>query len=738
MAEGRPMSSNKLNPTSSASGNTEDLLFEIGLEELPPKNLGGFANTFGQNLEKALNNANLAFSAVETFVAPRRLAGIIRNLQRTQPEQTVVKRGPSKEAAFDKEGKPTQAALGFAKSCQTSIENMRFQETDKGSFLIFEQKIPGQDTPGLIPNLIQEVLQNLPLPKRMRWGDSSDVFVRPVHWLVLLFGNQVIPAKYFGIETSNASRGHRFHHPKDIVLSTANDYESLLQSKGKVIAHPEKRKQLIQEKLIETAGQLGAGAHAIIDPELLDQVGGLVEWPVVLLGKFEDSFLSLPKEVLISAMQVHQKCFPIVDDKNALLSHFLIVSNIESSNPKTVIEGNERVMQARLHDAAFYYKEDQKISLEERQVGLKQVVFQQGLGTLWDKAQRISSLAGEIAKQTGMSESMVKDCKQVSGLCKTDLLTQMVSEFPELQGVMGKHYYLNPQKNTLSTNSEQYQNLKQIAEAIEEHYHPRFAEDSLPNSLVGAVIAIADRIDSLVGLFGLGKIPTGDKDPYAQRRQALAVLRILIEEERWTALQSLDLERLFEKAHENYRETESYKKFPPVSQLSETLMDFFYERLRAWYHEKGIPARSFDAVLAKRPNKPHDFNQRLLAVTAFQTLPEAESLSAANKRVRNILEKNSTALSEKALRMDPALLKEEAEKKLAHILQEKEAEIKPLIQAGSYTEALKILASLKEPIDGFFDHVMVMVEDVPLRNNRIALLERLRALFLEIADISVL
>ncbi len=727
---------------------TKDLLIEIGVEELPPKNLDTFARTFGEHLEKAFKNANLAFSNINTFIAPRRLAAIVKDLVCTQPEQILLKRGPAKAAAFDSQGKPTQAALGFAISCQTTIENVGIQETEKGSFLIFQQTLKGQKSEDLIPNIVQDVLHHLPLAKKMRWGDSSTFFVRPVHWVVLLFGDQVIPAEIFGIKTSDSTIGHRFHHPEGIALTAAKDYEAELFTKGKVIADYKKRRQYVEEKLIEVAAKLKEKSKALIDSDLLDQVTGLVEWPVVLVGQLDADFLALPKEVLISSMQVHQKCFPVINDKNELLPYFLVVSNIESIDPKTVIQGNECVMHARLHDATFYYQEDKKISLESRQEGLKQVVFQHGLGSLWDKAQRIAQLACIINKQMQGSESNEKIYMRLAGLCKSDLLTQMVMEFPELQGVMGRYYYLDQYQNQNSDkikNSESSYLHTDIAKAIEEHYHPRFAQDTLPDSLFGAVIAIADRLDTLVALFGLGKRPTGDKDPFALRRQAMAVLRIIIEEERFEGLQHLDLQSLFTAARENYKTTESYSKLLPSAELNKSLLDFFYERLRAWYYEQGIPARVFDAVLAVgQSGKPKDFHHRLLAVTAFQKLPEAESLGAANKRVRNILEKSAESLMKNVpalaigVSFDIHLLKEDAEKKLAKILQEKEAELEPLIEASHYAEALKSLAELKVPVDNFFDNVMVMVEDLALRNNRLALLMRLRNLFLEIADISVL
>lgn len=739
---------------------TRDLLIEIGVEELPPNNLQDFADLFGQNLDKAFKNAHLTFSSpIETFVAPRRLAAILRDLVNIQPEQTILKRGPGKAQAFDSQGKPTQAALGFAASCQTSIENITVQETEKGSFLVFEQKLKGQKSEDLIPQIIQDVLHNLPLTKRMRWGDSPEIFVRPIHWVTLLFGDTEITSEFFGIESRGATRGHRFHHPEAIPLKTPSEYEEQLKQ-GKVIASYHKRLDTIKAKLQEAIEKLNeekplpevnkgvftyAKAEARTEGDLLDQVTGLVEWPVVLMGKFNREFLELPKEVLISSMEVHQKCFPVLSEKSKkLLPYFLIVSNIESTDPETVIRGNERVMHARLHDAAFLYREDLKIRLEERRENLKNIIFQHGLGSLWDKSQRIAKLGELIANQIGFSKTF--EVKRVAELCKADLSTQMVLEFPELQGVMGRDYYRSQLQTNQDNVAETHGDPDGIGDAIEGHYHPRYAKDSLPGTELGSIIAIADRLDSLVGLFALGKRPTGDKDPFAQRRQAFAILRIIIESDRFPELQQIDLLKLIHKAYDIYAgDKEKYSKLLPAEEVSKTLFDFFFERLRAWYHEQGFSARAFDAVLAAKQSKvakqsadPFDFHKRLQAVIEFQKLPEAESLSAANKRVRNILEKTleeHEVSSRDNILVNDKMLLEEAEKVLAIKLQEKKKEI-DTYRTDQYKDALLSLATLKEPIDKFFDHVMVMVEDKTLRENRLNLLRQLRALFLSIADIS--
>jgi glycyl-tRNA synthetase beta chain len=692
----------------------KDLLIEIGTEELPPKSLQPLSQAFVDNLSKGFQGVSLAFDSMESFATPQRLAVRINGLSVQQPEQRLLKKGPAKTAAFDDNGNPTQAALGFAAACQTTIGSLHTQDTDKGSFLVFEQMVAGQPAESLISNIVSESLMTLPLPKRMRWGAREDSFIRPIHWVVLIFGDllesQIIPIELFGIQSGNTTRGHRFHHSGDITVSSPKKYEALLETTGKVIADFNKRKKIIHDQLEKAP--LTFKAKAFIDPILLDQVTGLVEWPVILMGKFDPRFLELPQEALISAMQVHQKCFPILDTDGKLLPKFLIVSNIESTHPDTVIQGNERVMHARLADAEFYYRIDKEIPLAERHENLKKVVFQHGLGSLWDKSNRINRLAIRMSETIKVSPT---DCSRAALLCKTDLLTQMVGEFPELQGIMG-HYYAR-----LDGESET------VANAIEEHYHPRFAQDTLPQSLLGSVIALADRIDTLVGLFGVGKRPTGEKDPFALRRQAMGILRIIIENHL-----NVDLNVVFTQSRETYGDY-----LPADAPIIHPLLDFCFDRLRAWYQEQGMSARVFEAVLAKRPTNPLDFNQRILAVTHFQTLAEAESLSAANKRVGNILTKSNLSISADAV-FKTELSQETEEKELNLALINQEKIVKPLLETGNYTEALKSLSTLKKPIDLFFDKVMVMVEDSSLRNNRLTLLNRLRALFLEIADISIL
>jgi len=703
------MTKDTMHKTDTVKTATADLLIEIGCEELPPLALKGISNNFKDLIEAGLNRAMLSFEGAHCFASPRRIAVLVSKLSLKQPQTTQNKRGPKVEAAFDSENNPTPVALGFAKGCGVSVKDLQILDTPQGRHLIFESVNPGFDTATLIPNIIKDALHSLPLAKRMRWGNLEESFSRPVHWVVILFGDKPLAATFFGIESEAKTQGHRFMAPAAISLKVPAEYEEVLFKKGKVIADFSKRREHIIKAIdaLATSHQL----TPILDETLLEENTNLVEWPVVLLGSFDSKFLTLPKEVLMASMTFHQKCFPSLDQNKALSSHFFIISNIEASNPKEILLGNERVMHARLQDAAFHYGVDKEQSLEDRQEDLKKIIFQKQLGTLWDKTLRIAKLAEFIAKTIGGD---AKATTRAALLCKTDLLTQMVGEFPELQGVMG-YYYAKLHKEPES-----------VALAIKEHYYPRFSADSLPETKEGAVLAIADRLDTLVGLFAIGKEPTGESDPFGLRRQAFALLRILIE-----GKLSLDLKEAIHFAHTLYGALISKEAI-----FEEKLLDFCFERLRAWYHDQTISARVFDAVLAKRPTNPLDFHQRLQAVQTFIGLPEAESLSMANKRVKNILTKSEIVGASTPI--NPALFEKPAEKTLFSALHSKETEIKPLIKKGAYTEALKQLTALKEPIDTFFDEVMVMVEDPLLKNNRIALLSQLRSLFLEIADLSLL
>lgn len=723
----------------------KDLLIELGTEELPAKGLETLSEAFVQRVSACLEKAGLVYSNLQGFVTPRRLAVLVSQLSPFQPDRTSTKRGPAKAQAYDDKGEPTEVLMRFAKACNVSPDKLTVQETPKGAWLVFEQKERGKTSAELMPTLVEEAIRTLPLPKRMRWGTSGDeFFIRPVHWVVLMLGDQLIPAQYFGIKSETSTRGHRFLSPAPIQLLNPTDYENSLNHPGMVIADFRKRKESIRQQMSKVIDDLSAQtakpAKIVLDEELLNEVTGLVEWPVVLLGSISAEFLELPREVLITTLQTHQKCFALQDNndshdisglhdqkgfqtkndlqknlqnnlqnKNAkLLPNFLIISNINSIDPNCVIHGNECVVHARLADAAFYYKVDQETTLVSRREKLKQVVFQQGLGSLWDKTERIRKLSQIIAAAITADQTITM---RGAELCKSDLLTNMVLEFPELQGVMGKYYALHDKEPS------------GVAEAIQEHYHPRFAQDVLPVTLEGICLALADRIDSLVGIFGIGKRPSGEKDPYALRRQAFAVLRIMIEKDL-----PLDLLELFIKS------ADIYGKLLPNHNFIQELLDFCFERLRTWVQEQDITVRMFNAVLERRPTSPYDFYQRLLAVYGFSFMPESKSLAEANKRVRNILSKTTVPTAE----LDIKLLKEDAEKDLMMVLIAKEEEIAPLMAQKKYKQALTALASLKEPVDTFFDKVMVMVDDPVLRDNRLKLLQRLRNLFLKIADISEL
>ena len=689
---------------------TKPLLIEIGTEELPPKDLLALSNSFTEIFSDLLKQEQLIFDNIETFATPRRLALRVNSLVTQQPARTTYRKGPAKEIAYDNSGAPTQAALGFAKSCGVSLATLKLEDTSKGSFLYFEENIPGKETTELIPELLEKALSQLPIPKRMRWSNYKYNFVRPVHWVLLLFDNEVISANIFGKSASTNSYGHRFHNNNAIEILAADDYETTLEQQGTIIPNFDKRKEMIREEAIKLATSCNGKVY--IEEELLNEVTGLVEYPVPLLGSFEESLLAVPKEALISSMQTHQRCFPVTDDAGKLLTKFILVSNIKSTNPYKIIRGNELVVGARLKDAAFLFELDQKKPFINNLEKLKSVVFQEQLGSLYDKILRIEKLSAYIAEKIG---AHVTHTTQAAKLCKLDLVSHMVYEFPELQGIMGYYY------------AQHDGEPEAVASAISDHYRPKFAQDNLPLSLPGVCVAIADRVDSLVGLFAVNIMPTSDKDPFGLRRQALAILRILIEKDL-----SLDLHELLNESYSNYN-----NKINNKGSITR-LMDFFFDRLKFWYINAGGTAKTFEAVLAKKPTCPLDFYKRLKAVQDFQELPEAESLASANKRVQNLLTQASTETNLNFADVDEALLTEAAEQKLFQLLQNKTQEITPLLKKAEYTHILRLLASLKEPIDNFFNDVMVMVEDQNIKNNRLTLLQQLRLLFLEVADISLL
>ncbi len=684
---------------------SKDLLIEIGTEELPPKALKKLSQAFLLGVKNGLEKAELTTGDITPFASPRRLALLVRNLAEQTPHKIIERRGPALQAAYGEDGCPTQAATGFARSCGVEVEDLDKLETDKGSWLRYKTEQPGQATTELIPQLVSAALEALPIPKRMRWGDLEAQFVRPVHWLVLLFGDTVIDAELLSVRAGRTSYGHRFHHPEAIEIPVPSEYEVLLESEGKVIADFERRATTVRAQVESLAMELKG--QAVIDPALLEEVTAMVEWPVAVAGQFEERFLAVPQEALISTMAANQKYFHLVDQQHKLMPYFITISNIESRNEARVREGNERVIRPRFADAEFFWNQDRKQRLDTRLEQLKSVVFQQQLGTLFDKTQRVAQLAASIATQLGADKQQAVRAAELS---KCDLLTEMVGEFPNLQGVMGRYY------------AQHDGEVAAVADAIDQHYRPRFSGDVLPQGPVSQAVALADRLDTLLGIFAIGQLPTGDKDPYALRRAALGVLRIMIENNL-----DLDLHQLLSLAAHHYDAVVKADK------AVDAVMDFILDRLRAYYQEQGIRLDVLDAVTALKPVRPVDINRRIQAVNVFRQLPEAESLAAANKRSGNILKKIEGTLP---ATINPELLTETAEQNLYKALTRLTDQVRPMLADGNYEPALQQLADLRQPVDLFFDDVMVMVDDTQLRDNRIALLNRLHGLFLEVADIS--
>jgi len=682
-----------------------DLLVEVGTEELPPKALLRLRDAFNHSLCKLLDENHLPHGDSHAYASPRRLALVIEDVALTQPDREVVKRGPALKAAFDEEGNPTKPAQGFARSCGVSVDELEQLETDKGTCLGLRSVEKGQIAAAVLPGLIEQALKGLPAPKRMRWGSSDIEFVRPLHWIVLLHGKQPVTANILGIETGRHSRGHRFHHNENIAISEPAAYVDALEKSGQVMVDVEQRRESIRAQVIEAGEAIGGTAY--IEDGLLDEVTALVEWPVAITGGFDRRFLEVPAEALISSMQDHQKYFPVKDSNGQLMPNFITVANIASQDPDQVQAGNERVIRPRLDDAAFFWEQDRKQSLESLGSRLDSVTFQQKLGSLGDKQKRIAVTAAAIAKTLGEDDTHTI---RAASLCKCDLLTSMVKEFPELQGIMGRYYATHDGEDAA------------VARAMEEQYQPRFSGDDLPTSVTGQALAIADRLDTLTGIFVLGKPPTGDKDPFGLRRAALGVLRIMIEQQL-----DLDLRALIDTSAATFPSELNAEK------ISADLFAFMMDRLRAYYLEGVYSPDEFEAVLARQPARPLDFDQRMSAVHAFRMLPESASLAAANKRIRNILRKAETEIPN-TYKND--LLQDPAEQKLAAEISALETKAGPLFEQRDYTGALCELAALQAPVDAFFDDVMVMADDAALRDNRLALLQVLSELFLRVADIS--
>ena len=708
---------------------TASLLVEIGTEELPPKTLRGLSEEFTRVLCAGLEAERLAFGEATSYATPRRLAVHVEAVSRTQPGRAVERRGPRLDIAFDAEGNPTLAALGFARSCGVDVTELEPLETGKGTWLAWRSTRAGEQADALIPGIVATALGRLALPRRMRWSDRNFEFIRPVHWVVLLFGDSAIEAEILGARTGRTTRGHRFHHPEAIALQRPADYSGALRDPGHVIADFGARIEIIRTQAREAAAR--AGGQPETDEALLEEVAALVEWPVALLGNFDPEFLALPDSVLRSTMKGHQRYFPVTNSRGRLLPHFVAVANIESRKPDTVREGNERVIRPRLRDAEFFFREDLKTPLAGRRDELRKIVFQEGLGTLHDKSERVSRLAGRIAKEMGLPERSVDYARHAGLLCKCDLVTEVVGEFPELQGIIGSEYARRGDEPEPEA----------VAAALAELYRPGFAGDVLPATPVGRALAVADRLDTLVGMFDIGQAPSGDRDPFGLRRAALGVLRILVEGEL-----GLDLEVLLAAAVEVYALVpETFVPITPLQARGTTgvanedtptrVGEFLAERLRTYFADQGVPATVFAAVHARRPTRPLDFAKRVHAVDAFRRLPEAESLAAANKRIANILRQ---AGDTPAVHVDEALLSDRAERELNGRLGTLGPRVEAHLKAGDYGAAMQLLATLRDSVDAFFDSVLVMTGNEAVRANRLALLGEIRARFLETADISLL
>jgi glycyl-tRNA synthetase beta chain len=686
---------------------TRDLLFELGTEELPPKSLPVLSRALQAGVEAGLEKAGLAHGGIIPYATPRRLALYIKDLAAAQPDQTVERRGPALNAAYGPDGAPSKALEGFLKSCGATVEQLTTLKTDKGEWVGFSQEVKGGRTADLIPEILRQALAALPIAKRMRWGSGSAEFVRPVHWIVLLFGDEVIETQLLDVPAGRLTYGHRFHHPAALTINSPGEYANKLLNEASVIADFEARKLKIAESAQQTAASVGGKAH--IEADLLDEVTALVEWPVPVLGGFDARYLALPPEVLITTMQANQKYFPVKDKQGGLLPYFITFSNLASHTLDTVRAGNERVVRPRLSDAEFFWNQDRKRTLESRVPELAQITFQKTLGSVLDKTRRVQRLAVAIAERMETESAFAE---RAALLAKADLLTQMVGEFPELQGIMGRYYALAEGEP------------EDIAAAIEEQYLPKVSGGALPESEPGRILALAEKIDTLTGIFSAGLIPTGDKDPYALRRAALGMIRILVE----TGL-DLDLPDLLDFALGQF--THGFD----ATAVRNGVYEFVLERLRGYFLERDFRHDEFEAVLAVRPAKLPDFERRLKAVREFRRLAAAESLAAANKRIRNILRR---AEEDIVANVDDHALAETREKNLLEAARRAKEDILPLLHERDYTAALLRLSQLRETVDAFFDGVMVMVDDADLRRNRLGLLSIVEGLFLNIADISKL
>ena len=690
------------------------LLIELGTEELPPKTLKKLSDSFTREILSGLLEAELISKSgadeASPFASPRRLALSVSDVITAQPDQTIERRGPAVQAAFKADGEATPAAMGFAKSCGVTVAELDRLKTDKGEWLSYNIEETGKSLSELLPAIIDQAIKRLPIAKRMRWGNGTAEFVRPVKWLIVMHGDTVLPTTVLGIESGNTTRGHRFHSDGEITIESADQYEQSLLEQGHVLADFNKRQTMILEQVNTAAALVGGVVED--DQALLDEVTGLVEYPSAIIGSFNEDFLKVPQECLISSMRDHQKYFHVVDNDGTLQPHFITLSNIQSKNPEQVKHGNEKVLRARLADAQFFWETDQKTKLADRVELLSKVLFHAKLGSVLEKTKRIESLAGRLAsKMNGDSTSAMRG----AFLAKADLVSDMVGEFDELQGIMG-HYY-----------AEREGEPDVVGECIEQHYWPKFAGDQLPVSIEAQAVALADKLDSLVGIYAAGEVPTGDKDPYALRRAALSILRILIEKQH-----KFDLSDLVSESASVYSSEQSIEI---DNETQKSIVAFIRGRLTALYQSQNIATTIINSVMACEPQSPLDFDHRVKAVNAFSQVAEAKDLAAANKRISNILKKQESAVSQN---VDQSKLSEAGEKDLFNAIESIQTECVALFDAGDYQQGLAKLASLRTPVDDFFEQVMVMSDNESKKNNRLALLKRMQSLFLRVADIALL
>lgn len=691
------------------SKHSEDFLVELGCAELPPKALKSLSDAFQSGVEAGLGKAGLSYQQIQSFASPRRLAILISSLDVQQDDIHQERWGPAVKAAFDKDGNPTPAANGFARSCGVSVDDLDRADNKGIEKLFFKSVQPGSGTAELLPSIISGALNKLPIPRKMRWGSTRDEFVRPVYWLIMLFGQQVIDTELFGIRSGRTSWGHRFHGKQQLDISAPAEYEHILETDGYVIANYQRRKEVVSSQ-VAAQGNTVSGT-VFMDPDLLDEVTSMVEWPVALTGRFDDHFLNVPAEALISSMKSHQKTFYITGDDGKLMPYFVAVANLESKDPAQVIAGNERVIRPRLADAAFFYESDRKAPLSSRIEQLEKIVFQQQLGTVADKSRRVAQLSAILAEKLNGDRD---NCERAALLAKCDLVTHMVAEFPELQGIMG-YYYANHDGEA-----------NDVARAINEQYLPRFSGDTLPETLTGAILAIAEKLDTMAGMFAIGQPPSGSKDPFALRRSALGILRILVEKNL-----DLDLNDAIRSSLALYQQ----QGLEIADGTGTQIFNFLLDRFRAWYQAEGVSSEVFQAVYLLQPGSPMDFAMRIEAVKRFVNLPESEALAAANKRVSNILQKTDSV---EHAGVDTSLFEESAESALWQRICDVRDQTSPLFENRNYTAAMESLAVLRPEVDSFFDNVMVMADNDQVRNNRLSMLSELRSLFLRGADISCL